>query len=163
MNDPLELPLRDIHLPEAVGLWPLAYGWWIVLFILVVMVAFGLFLYFRNRRMRYSAITLARKELEAIQEKFSRDNNPEHLVREVSILIRRLAISLFPRADVAHLTGESWLEFLDQQVDGKPFTSGDGRILVDAPYRKNFVSEDIESIVRNCSQWIDALARRQMT
>ena len=22
------LPLRDLHLPEAVGWWPLAPGWW---------------------------------------------------------------------------------------------------------------------------------------
>ncbi|NNE36842.1 MAG: DUF4381 domain-containing protein, partial [Gammaproteobacteria bacterium] len=94
MNDPLELPLRDIHLPEAVGIWPLAYGWWILLFILVVVVAVGVFLYLRNLRNRYSAITLAKKELETIQEKFSRDSNPEQLVREISILIRRLAISL---------------------------------------------------------------------
>jgi hypothetical protein len=161
MNDPLDLPLRDIHLPESVGIWPLAYGWWILLFILVAVIVAGIFLYLRNRRNRFSAITLARKELEEIQEKFSRDNNPEQLVREVSILIRRLAISLFPRTDVAHLTGDSWLAFLDQQVEGEPFSSGDGRILVDAPYRKEFVSEDIESIVRNCSQWIDAVARRQ--
>ena len=28
--DPAQLPLRDIHLPEAIGLWPPAFGWWIL-------------------------------------------------------------------------------------------------------------------------------------
>ncbi len=26
--EPSELPLRDLHLPDAVGWWPLAPGWW---------------------------------------------------------------------------------------------------------------------------------------
>lgn len=161
MNDPLDLPLRDIHLPDAVGLWPLAYGWWVLIFILLSMVLITVFLYYRNKRNRLSAITLAKKELAEIQDAFSRDNNSEQLVRQVSILMRRLAISLFPRTDVAHLTGQGWLNFLDQCVEGDPFSGGEGRILIDAPYRQNFESEDIETVVRYCSQWIDAVARSQ--
>ncbi len=159
MNDPLDLPLRDIHLPEAVATWPLAYGWWILLFVLISLLALMVFVYYRNKRNRYSAITLAKKELEQIQNDFSQDNNSEKLVRQVSILIRRLSISIFPRTDVAHLTGENWLKFLDQHVEGEPFSGGDGRILIDAPYRREFISEDVESVVRHCSQWIDAVAR----
>jgi len=159
MNDPLDLPLRDIHLPEAVGLWPLAYGWWVLLFVLLSLVLLMVFVYYRNMRNRYSAITLAKKELEKIQDDFSQDNNSEKLVRQVSILIRRLSISIFPRTDVAHLTGENWLKFLDQHVEGELFSGGDGRILIDAPYRREFLSEDVESVVRHCSQWIDAVAR----
>ena len=29
--DPDQLPLRDLHLPEAVGWWPLAPGWWVLI------------------------------------------------------------------------------------------------------------------------------------
>ena len=29
------LPLRDLHLPEAIGWWPLAPGWWVLLAMLV--------------------------------------------------------------------------------------------------------------------------------
>ena len=34
--DPQAIPLRGLHLPEAVGLWPLAPGWWLLLLILVL-------------------------------------------------------------------------------------------------------------------------------
>ena len=29
--DPEQIPLRDLHLPEAVGWWPLAPGWWVLI------------------------------------------------------------------------------------------------------------------------------------
>ena len=29
--DPEQIPLRDLHLPEAIGLWPLAPGWWVTI------------------------------------------------------------------------------------------------------------------------------------
>ena len=29
--DPDLIPLRDIHLPQAVGWWPLAPGWWVLI------------------------------------------------------------------------------------------------------------------------------------
>ena len=29
--DPEQIPLRDLHLPEAIGWWPLAPGWWVVI------------------------------------------------------------------------------------------------------------------------------------
>ena len=35
------LPLRDLHLPEAIGWWPLAPGWWVELAIVVVALGYG--------------------------------------------------------------------------------------------------------------------------
>ena len=34
MNELQQLPLRDIHLPEAVSWWPPAYGWWLLVVLL---------------------------------------------------------------------------------------------------------------------------------
>ena len=36
--DPTEIPIRDLHLPDAIGWWPLAPGWWLV----IVLIAVGL-------------------------------------------------------------------------------------------------------------------------
>ena len=35
--DPSQLPLRDIHLPDAVAWWPPAFGWWIVAALVVLL------------------------------------------------------------------------------------------------------------------------------
>ena len=41
--DPEQIPLRALHLPDAIGWWPLAPGWWVVigLAVLGVLLAVG--------------------------------------------------------------------------------------------------------------------------
>ena len=34
--NPAEIPIRDLHLPEPVGWWPLAPGWWLLITIAVL-------------------------------------------------------------------------------------------------------------------------------
>ena len=47
------LPLRDIHLPDPIGWWPLAPGWWGVLG-LVLLIISGIFWWRRKKHRRNS-------------------------------------------------------------------------------------------------------------
>ena len=161
MNDPLELPLRDIHLPESVAFWPLAYGWWILIFIGITIIALTVFLYLRSRRNRLSAITLARHEYSRISTEYQEHNDALRLAKQVSILMRRLSISLFPRTQVASLTGDDWLRFLNEQVSDQVFTNSKGGILIDAPYRETINRDDAEELMNNCELWIDAVSKKE--
>ena len=159
MNDPLDLPLRDIHLPDGVAWWPLAYGWWVLLAGLVIIVLLSFFLYWRNQKMKKSAISKAREELSRITAEYQQNGDPLVLSRELSILLRRLCISLFPRTEVASLTGVEWLAFLDRYVQGAPFSQGQGRMLVDAPYRQSVEVDQVEDFVQQCRNWIDVVSK----
>ncbi|MGY8813907.1 MAG: DUF4381 domain-containing protein [Gammaproteobacteria bacterium] len=159
MNDPLDLPLRDIHLPDGLSFWPLAYGWWILIAVIVITAIIAFILYRRNQRARISAITLAREEFTRITSEYQKSNETLKLVKEISILLRRLSISLFPRTEVASLTGEEWLAYLDRYVSGAPFTEGQGRMLVDAPYRQNVDSEELDTLIHQCHNWIESVSR----
>ena len=50
--DVSQLPLRDIHLPAAIGWWPPALGWWLLA--ALVLAAAGLYglHYYRSRHKR---------------------------------------------------------------------------------------------------------------
>ena len=159
MNDPLDLPLRDIHLPDGVAFWPLAYGWWILIAVIIMTAIIAFIVYKRNQKARISAITLARVEFARITSEYQKSNETLMLVKEISILLRRLSISLFPRTEVASLTGEEWLVYLDRYVDGAPFTEGQGRMLVDAPYRQNVDTEELDTLIQQCHNWIEAVSQ----
>jgi hypothetical protein len=142
--------LHDIHLPAAVSWWPPAPGWWGVLALVLIVAGLVYVIYTRRRRNRWRAKALA--ELARL-----RDAAPERLLRDLSVLLRRVAISRFPRHDVAALTGEAWLAFLDRSLgDAKAFQSGAGRVLLSGPYASN-AEVDTASLIVLCERWIKQL------
>ena len=126
--DPQSLPLRDIHLPEAVGWWPQAPGWWLLAGLALLLAASLLWLRRQYRRRRYRRLAL--RELEQLAGLPAAE-----LAVGLSRLLRRAALSHFPRGECAGLSGEAWLAFLDRPFVERPFSQGIGRSLLEAPYR----------------------------
>lgn len=149
-----QLPLRDIHLPEPVGWWPPAIGWWLLL-ILVPLLVLGVMWLIRRLR-RVSPVKLARRELDALRADGSLD--PAEKVRRLSILLRRTALSVYPRDEVAGLAGEAWLRWLDEPLGEPRFSQGAGRLLVDAPYRPA-PPTDLDELLDLCRDWLRALSK----
>lgn len=128
--DPASLPLRDIHLPAAVGWWPPAPGWWLAAGLVVALAVWALARY-RARRPQRAALQALARALRAL----AAGDAPAGCVREVSTVLRRYALTANPDRDaVAGLVGRSWLEYLDSRWSRRAFTDGPGRALVTAPY-----------------------------
>ena len=146
--------LRDIHLPAPVSWWPPAPGWWGLLALLFIVVGLVVWFYRRRRRNRWRAIALT--ELARL-----RTTQPEGLLSDLSVLLRRVAISRFPRREVAALTGEDWLAFLDRTLaDNTAFRSGAGRAFLRGPYGKDGPEVDVGSLLDLCERWIKRLPTR---
>ena len=73
--------------------------------------------------------------------------------------MRRVATTRFPSTEVASLSGDQWLSFLDSQTkSNKSFQQGVGRLLADAPYRNRHVNiPEVEALIKLCDQWTAAL------
>lgn len=117
VQNPAENPalasLQDIQVPAEIGIWPLAYGYWIVLLItLLTMVA--AFIYLRKRR-QYTAAK--RAALLALTEL---DPNTAQYIANVSEILKRAAMSYCDRTLVAGLSGPHWYAWLTAQVDQPP-------------------------------------------
>jgi len=100
-NDATSLDrMHDIVLPDAITWWPPAPGWYVVLAALGVLV---LYLSYRGWKHweanRYRRLAL--RELERVQS-----------IVEVSELLRRTALMVVPRAEVAAQTGAAWPKWL---------------------------------------------------
>ncbi len=151
MLDPKDIPLRDIHLPEPIGWWPLAPAWWAV-FGGVLLCALGGFLVWRQRR-RTRVRRAAQTELAKIKARFAAEADQMALARALSSWCRRVGIALGRAPD---LTGDAWLAELDRIGSGDFFAHGLGRCLQEAPYRAS-VELDASALLAGLEAWVAKL------
>ena len=133
--DPLDIPLRDIHLPEPIGIWPPAIGWWILI-ALGGLATVSLVVWLWNRRVtRHRRLCL--KQLAIIETNFTEHNDPHKLARELSMLARQSVMSEPTTCQVSGVVGENWARgWLDQFDPGDIDKELLIYFLTIAPYRK---------------------------
>ena len=147
--DPTQLPLRDLHLPDAVAAWPPAPGWWLVIAVVLFALAYLLRLWLRNYA-RGAARRYAMRQLSALVEAYEQHRDLVRFGAEASALLRRTMLAYAPREDVAGLTGDAWLAWLDRDLAQPVFVTGAGRALLDLPYRNphsDLPAAEIERLV----------------
>ncbi|MBE0434593.1 MAG: DUF4381 domain-containing protein [Methylomicrobium sp.] len=156
--NPQPLPLRDIHLPEPFGFWPPALGWWLAALGIVILLVSTVWLI--RRLTRKSALKSARRLLAELKQDPSL--GPAEKVSRLSVLLRRVAISLSAREQSAGLIGQAWLNHLDASLPDKPFSNGIGRQLIEIPYRNELPPEtDVLALFELCERWLKAQKRNK--
>lgn len=148
-----QLPLRDIHLPEAVSWWPLAIGWWVLIGIAVAGLLAAAWQYHRKARER-----AAIRGLRAVARALADGSAPAACVQRTSMILRRFAMSVAGHAPVAGLTGDAWLRFLDSRWGRDEFSAGAGRVLIFGPYAppERVSAADVSALNALCIDWIRA-------
>ena len=134
MMDPTQIPLRDLHLPEAISWWPLAPGWWVLIALALAGLGYLLRAWL-GARARNAARRYALRQLDNIVRAHEEHQNPVVFGASLSELLRRTMLAYAPRSNVAGLTGDEWLQWLDRDLAQPVFTEGPGRQLLDLPYR----------------------------
>jgi Domain of unknown function (DUF4381) len=115
--------LHDLVMPVPVPWWPPPLGWVVVSAALIMLLGWWLI-----RAIRHWQSNSYRREALVLLEKIDRSG------AELPILIKRVALSAYPRERVASLTGEQWQAFLDQTGHTDAFTKGAGRRLARLAY-----------------------------
>ncbi|MEL0438006.1 DUF4381 domain-containing protein [Phycobacter sp. K97] len=127
--------------PQPISMMPQTVGWAVIAGLFVVGGAYALWrwrtAYLENayRRAALSALKEAGQDPTAIAE-----------------VLRRAALAAFPRRDIASLSGEDWLAFLDQTGGCTDFRHGPGRALAFAPYQSP--GQQPEALPRIAAQWV---------
>ena len=145
----MTLPLRDLHLPVPVGWWPLAPGWWFLILLATLAIAYGLARAYQ-RRQRNAARRYALRELARFEAEYLEHNDPVTLGKQLSQLLRRGMLAYAPRAEIAGLTGETWLRWLDRGMPLPYFHTEGGKSLLQLPYRSpqdDFADVDIDALL----------------
>jgi hypothetical protein len=146
--------LADISVPPPVSWVPQTWGWAVlavaVLALMAWMIARGARHYAANRYRREGL-----RELDRIEARL--DDGGKALAA-MPALLKRVALAAWPRAEVAQLSGASWIAFLRAHAGKVGFPDDAAGLLDDLEYRSHqpVVSADkarrITGAVRN---WIE--------
>ena len=136
--------LHDIVVPEVVSFKPQTTAWYVLFLAIFVLCAWGLVVWRRGViRNRYRKLALARL----------RDIESRAAFTELPALVKQTALAFTPREDVASLSGDAWLRFLDTSYGGRGFTEGPGRLLLELAYGRA-ENVDTDTLMMLVSQWI---------
>jgi len=115
--------LNDIVVPGPVGWWPPAPAWYVlgaIAVIALLVLAIRWWRRWQGNRYRRQAMT----ELALIRGQSSGTS-----LQQLPALLKRAALSAWPREEVASLTGPDWHRFLDDSAGMERFCSGVGDTL----------------------------------
>jgi len=149
--DPLA-QLRDIHQPAMIETWPPAIGWWILAGLAAAALLLALISAYRRwRANRYRREAI--QELNSLLDDWRSHQDDGVYLTSLQLLLKRVALTRFPRDEVASLTGEAWVQFLDRSSGSHDFSMGEMEVLIDGNYRQD-ISINVESLQTFAAQWI---------
>ncbi len=144
--------LRDLHLPEAIGLWPPAPGWWLLALLSVALLCgLGYWGYRASQRNRYRRLAL--RELAVLSHSDLRHQHPQRWLQQLNQLLRRTALAAYPQATVAPLHGAAWIDFLYRSSQLEGFRQSAGASLASGPYQPR-INPDVAALQQLAEQWI---------
>ena len=142
-DDPASLDrLHDLVVPPPVPWWPPTPGWAIVLAALALVVLALLL----KAVIAWQADRYRREALHLLDD-------PATKPVEWPALLKRTALAVWPREEVAGLTGPEWLAFLDRTAGMNVFSTGAGSLIEDIAFdpKAGESAGDLKAVVR---EWI---------
>jgi len=156
--DPLK-DLKDIHLPSSVSIWPLAPIWYVIIALTLALIAAIVYLWWR----RVKHLRLRKKALKTL-ETIKALQHPEQQMIQLSELLRRVAMKVYSRSQVAGLKGQAWLGLLDHGVTNKAFSDGPGKLLITFPYQPTLSQanhqQEVKRVIELSASWLLNVTKR---
>ena len=154
LSNPLA-DLQDIHLPDPIGFWPPAPGYWLLL-VLVILLIVALGLWWHRAHLRNAYRRAALKQLTQIEQAYRQHHNNQRLASELNQTLKQVALAVYPPHTVAGLSHEDWLQFLDQQLaaDQPLFDTTIGAQLITAAYAPNQNDLNSTALIKLCETWV---------
>jgi hypothetical protein len=154
MEDNQNIDIGLLAEPDPIGFSFDAPGWSMLLGLLVlVLIWIAVKQYMQYRKNKYRRIAIAN-----VEDAFSADLPADSLVFKIAEILKRVSITSYGRAEVAHLNGVHWLEFLNKKNQDTPvFSSSLQEVFSDTLYMGNKARLDKEVTIelKNASlNWI---------
>ncbi len=139
---PIPLELRDIHTADNIS-WQLAWGWWVLMMIVIIGLAFLVF-YFIKRYQKNKLKTTIKKQLKSAVNK----KNPPI---ECLLILRSYATLCYPNEGIAAFNEQQWRDFLIQEHPPNDAL----RLLFSQTMYQKTPDFEIQQLLNYCQKWVD--------
>lgn len=120
----------EVVSPQAVSWLPQTAGWW---WLAAALLVAGL--YFGWKRLRHWYRNRYRREAMARMTQLQTAQHGNGLTGEINKLLKLAAMAAYSREEVASLSGDDWVKFLNKCCGPEVFSAEQGRLLAEGVYR----------------------------
>ena len=160
--------IEEVYLPASIAWWPHTLGWKVLLVCLVcwlglvVIRAYGKWQGNRYRRqallqlaaIRQSQASFKQHPDGSAQYKLAKQN----ALKQLPALLKLTALHAYPRNEVAQLSGEVWLRYLNECCASPCFDSSSGALLLAIDYQAATKWQadhaQTDALFSACQQWL---------
>jgi len=143
--------LRDVHLPEAISWWPLAWGWWVVLAVSFLVIAASLLAFSRKRaKNRYRGFAIS--ELQTSYDNWAKNQNNQAYLYQANDILKRCVLHASGTSTLTTQSGQAWVKQLNEWGK-RPLTEKAQNALGFECYQAN-PSSDIKTLHSELVHWL---------
>ena len=136
--------------PGGISWLPQTMGWlWLGLAMLALALHYGwrvLKHWYRNRYRREALL-----RLRALANK----NDPGEIIADINRVLKITAVVAYSRANVAKLSGQPWVDFLNRQCEQPPFSGEQMELLASAVYRRQETGSQHSQLLQASALWVE--------
>ncbi len=150
-QNPLD-QLRPNHLPDPIGIWPPAIGWWVLAALIMLMVTgigYWLIRRWKNNHYRRQGV----KQANHLLALYSQHKNSLRFAHDCNRLLKQVALHAYPQKDVAGLHGQQWQAFLAEKGQDQQFINGAGEAFGEGRFSPDW-TPDIDALHKLTLSWI---------
>ncbi|OUS40734.1 hypothetical protein A9R00_04515 [Oleispira antarctica] len=142
--------LKDIHLPNAINDWPISFGWWWLLTVIIMAIFIGCYAWYKEWKKsatKRAALTLLNHQYEHFKE----NGNAQVFLQQSNQILKRFCLEKHPQA--VSLSGPAWTNFLIRQSHKTFFDAELANAISQGIYQPH-CQFDAQALHQACSSWL---------
>lgn len=142
--------LKDIHLPDAITDWPIAFGWWTLLVVALLSMATAIY-FWRHFRAKHANKKAALHLLASKYEQFKANADSQVFLQHSNQILKRYCLKQYPAA--VSLSGLAWTDFLIRHSEKAFFNEAIAHAMSEGLYQEH-CQYNADELYHACSSWL---------
>ncbi|MDA8622030.1 DUF4381 domain-containing protein [Psychrosphaera sp.] len=137
--------LKDIQTPEPITWWPLAWGWWLVIILVLVAIYIAILLV-----MKRIENNKAKKQALKMLVQIHNEPHPHKTVIAINDILKRVMLAYISRENIASMNSKQWIDSLNSLSETDKIPSRFSQLA----YQPNCSAKDADEYLDAAQHWV---------